>query len=102
LASELGFRLPRDHRRYVRDQERGTHQKLHVGVGVLDSAVLPAVDSPEPGGLTDDQLSRLARTAPTATRVVGLELTIYDPVLDPHADGPRLLTRLLVESLSAR
>lgn len=57
---------------------------VHVDLDVLDPAYMPAVDSPDPGGLTPDGLARLlARLAPEAT---GCDIAIYDPDLDPTGE----------------
>ena len=58
---------------------------IHVDADVLDPSVMPAVDSPEPDGLSVDELVTLLRPFVRDPRTVGLELTIYDPNLD--ADG---------------
>jgi arginase len=70
---------------------------LHLDVDVLDPAHLRAVDSPDPGGLSPDQLvDLLRRLAPGAA---GLQVTVYDPDLDPDGSGALLLTDILVEGL---
>lgn len=56
---------------------------IHVDADVLDPAVLPAVDSPVPGGLELDELAELLTPLVHDPRALGLELTIYDPQLDP-------------------
>jgi len=70
---------------------------VHVDVDVLDSGLMPAVDSPAPDGLDFDEFARLLRTFARAPLTVGLELTIFDPDLDP--DGR--LARRLVEAVAA-
>lgn len=70
---------------------------LHLDVDILDPTVMPAVDSPDPGGLDAGQLTRLlAALAPGA---VGADVTIFDPDLDPRGTYARLLTDILVEGL---
>jgi len=59
---------------------------LHVDLDVLDQSVLPAVDSPGRPGLTFDQLSELISRLVATGRVIGLDVTIYDPELDPDAE----------------
>jgi arginase len=56
---------------------------IHVDADALDPSVMPAVDSPEPDGLTFDELSDLLQPLVAHPRALGLELTIYDPSLDP-------------------
>ena len=70
---------------------------VHVDVDVLDPAHMPAVDSPDPGGLTPDELGGLlAGLAPAAC---GAEVAIFDPDLDPDGRHAALLAGLIAESL---
>lgn len=65
---------------------------LHVDLDVLDESVLPAVDSPGRPGLTFDQLSELMARLVATGRVMGLDVTIYDPELDPAGEyAPRIV-----------
>jgi arginase len=73
---------------------------IHVDMDVLDPAVLPAVDSPTPGGLTGDDLSRLLRPLAHHPQALGMEVTIYDPELDPSREGARRLADLLEQVLA--
>jgi arginase len=77
---------------------------IHVDVDVLDPAVMPAVDSPEPGGPGMDDLEELLAPLVRHPKSLGMELTIYDPALDPERSaGARLITlleRLLTTSTS--
>jgi arginase len=71
---------------------------LHVDADVIDSALLPAVDSPAPDGLSFDELAEVLRElAPDA---VGVQLTIFDPDLDADGSQARALTDCLVRGLS--
>lgn len=73
---------------------------IHVDADVIDSSVMPAVDSPEPGGPTIDEVVELLTPLVRHPQAVGLELTIYDPGLDAdRACAARLVT--LLESLLA-
>ena len=66
---------------------------LQVDVDVLDPSVMPAVDSPDPVGITAAQLTDLLRgLAPGA---VGASITVFDPDLDPDGRYARLLTEVL-------
>ncbi len=56
---------------------------LHLDLDVLDADVLPAVDSPGSPGLTFDQLSTVLAMLRSTGRILGLNVTIYDPDLDP-------------------
>lgn len=68
---------------------------IHVDADVLDPTVLPAVDSPEPGGLTLPELSDLLTPLAMHPAALGLELTIYDPALDPDRSSAARLVELL-------
>ncbi|MEU1785054.1 arginase family protein [Streptomyces sparsogenes] len=58
---------------------------LHLDLDVLDERVLPAVDSPGRPGLDFSQLSHLISTLADTGRVAGLDVTVYDPELDPDS-----------------
>ena len=66
---------------------------LHLDVDVLDPAYLPAVDSPDPGGLTPDELVELLTAL--APYAVGGQVTVFDPDLDPDGRYARLLVDVL-------
>lgn len=68
---------------------------VHLDADVLDPSVMPAVDSPDPGGLMPDELAALLRTLVRSERCVGFNLTIYDPDLDPDGSCAALLADLL-------
>jgi len=68
---------------------------IHVDADVLDPSVLPAVDSPEPGGLTLEELGDVLTPLARHPSALGLELTIYDPALDADGSGAARLTALL-------
>lgn len=59
---------------------------LHVDLDVLDQRVLPAVDSPASPGLDFAQLADLLSRLVGTGRVIGLDVTIYDPELDPSGE----------------
>jgi len=72
---------------------------IHVDADVLDPAVLPAVDSPEPDGLGLDELAALLTPLVRHPAALGLELTIYDPALDPDRSSAARLAALLEQVL---
>ena len=75
---------------------------IHVDADVLDPDVVPAVDSPEPGGPDTEQLAALLEPLVAHPRALGMQLTIYDPRLDPdRACGARLVA-LLERALAPR
>ncbi|MFF8297175.1 hypothetical protein [Streptomyces globisporus] len=61
--------------------------------------VMPAVDSPDDGGLLPEELAPLLRTPVSSPRCVGLNVTIYDPDLDPDGTAGALLADLVVGAL---
>jgi arginase len=56
---------------------------VHVDLDVLDEKVMDAVDSPGKPGLDYRQLATLLRALIHSGRVIGLDVCIYDPDLDP-------------------
>ena len=70
---------------------------LHLDVDILDPGVMPAVDSPDSGGLASDQLTELL--AVLAPGAVGAQVTVFDPDLDSDGRLAGLLTEILVEGL---
>jgi arginase len=68
---------------------------IHLDADVLDPAVMPAVDSPEPGGPDVNELADLLAPLLRHPRALGMELTIYDPMLDPDEACGRRLVGLL-------
>jgi arginase len=75
---------------------------LHIDVDVVDSAVISAVDSPQAGGLTLPELADLLRLAAGHPACAGVELTIFDPDLDPDGSQARALAEATVAGLRAR
>ncbi|GEM_PF-414658 len=58
---------------------------VHVDVDVLDPAVMPAVDAPDPGGIAYAELELLLAGLVGTPRCLGVEVTVFDP--DYDADG---------------
>ena len=56
---------------------------IHLDLDVVDSSEMIAVDSPEPNGLTFPTLSKLVTKLFRSENCIGIEITIYDPDLDP-------------------
>ncbi len=69
---------------------------IHIDADVLD---LAAVDSPAPGGLSFAELTALLREL-LAGDAVGLQVTVYDPDLDPGGAQARALTDCLVAAFA--
>jgi arginase len=56
---------------------------IHLDADVLDGEVMPAVDSPQPGGLSRNELIEMLRVLLASRLAAGMEVTIFDPDLDP-------------------
>lgn len=70
---------------------------VHFDVDVLDSEIMSAVDTPEPGGFSPSEAVDALRTWCTDARVIGMEVTIYDP----DRDRDRRCGTILIDMLSA-
>ena len=72
-------------RRAVEKMESGGVEGfwIHLDADVLDDRVMPAVDSRQPDGLSYGELVELLREALSSDLAVGMEVTIFDPELDP-------------------
>jgi arginase len=57
---------------------------IHLDVDVLDPLIMPAVDSPDPGGLNYPELISLLEPLIAHPLCVGMEITILDPDRDPY------------------
>lgn len=68
---------------------------LHVDLDVLSTRSLPAVDYRQPGGLSWNQLERLTKTVLSSGNVIGLNVTIYNPDLDPDKRFARRIVKYL-------
>jgi arginase len=60
---------------------------------------MPAVDYRLPDGFTRDEMHAILTTALSSRQSVGLEITIYNPALDPEGAAGRALTDILVNAL---
>jgi arginase len=72
---------------------------LHVDCDVLDDALVPAVDYRLPGGLHWDELAHVLAAARATGRLVGLEVAILNPALDPGGVMVAALADCLVSAL---
>ncbi len=69
---------------------------LHLDVDVLDDAIMPAVDSRQPGGMSFAELSQLLNIVLSSGLAVGMEVTIFDPTLDRDGSIAQSLVAALV------
>lgn len=75
---------------------------IHVDADVIDPTEVPAVDSPEPNGLFVEELAALLTPLVDHPLAVGMELTIYDPKLDPDRSSAAKLAELLERVLGPK
>jgi arginase len=73
---------------------------IHVDADVLDDAIMPAVEYRLPGGLSWEELTTVLSIAIQSRRAVGLEVTIYNPRLDPDGTGARGLVSVIGDALA--
>ncbi|MFC7257892.1 arginase family protein [Streptomyces lutosisoli] len=73
---------------------------VHLDADCLDPSVMPAVDSPDPDGLLPNELLALLSPLVRSPHCVGLNVTIYDPDLDPEGTAGELLADLVVAALA--
>jgi arginase len=71
---------------------------LHVDIDVLDDSIMPAVDSPSPGGLLPAELIALLRAL--APGAVGAHVGIYDPDLDPDGAAAEIVVDCILGGLA--
>ena len=72
---------------------------VHVDADVLEDAIMPAVDYRQPGGLSPDELATILAAAMATGRVAGVEVTIYNPALDPDGTAGAALADALARGL---
>jgi arginase len=75
---------------------------VHLDCDALDDDLMPAVDYRLPGGLSWPELETVLRLAIDTGSVVGLEITIFNPTLDPDGTIARDLVTCLVRALEQR
>lgn len=75
---------------------------VHLDCDAVDDALMPAVDYRLPGGLSWAELETVLRLAIDAGRVVGLEITIFNPRLDSDGTIAHDLVGCLVRALKQR
>jgi arginase len=73
---------------------------IHLDVDVLDDNAMPAVDYRLPGGIGFEGLGQLLRLLLKSPKAVGMDITIFNPKLDPDGSIARKLVSCLVAGLS--
>jgi arginase len=73
---------------------------VHLDADILDPSLMPAVDSPDPGGIRYEELGALLAPLVASPRCVGMQVTVFDPDLDPDGRFASELTSALVTALT--
>ena len=73
---------------------------IHIDVDVLDDTIMPAVDYRMPGGMQWNDLSAALRVLMRTRRVVGVNIGIFNPRLDPEGTIAGRLVACLVAGLA--
>jgi arginase len=71
---------------------------IHLDADVLHPAIMPAVDSPNEDGLSYEELIEVLQLLLSSGSAVGMEVTIFDPDLDPDGRIAQAFTAALVRS----
>jgi len=75
---------------------------VHLDVDVLDDALMPAVDYRHPGGLTWQEAAQILGGLLASDRARGLEVTIFNPRLDPGGSIAQRLSDLITNTVLRR
>jgi arginase len=74
---------------------------FHLDWDVLSADEMPAVSYPQPGGLAWDELETVARAALHADHLIGVDLTLYNPQLDPDGTAAEKIVAFLADVTGA-
>jgi arginase len=74
---------------------------IHLDADVLDDDEMPAVDYRMPGGLSLAELGAVLAAAARSPRAIGIEITVFNPRLDPDGTIARKLTACVSSALVA-
>ena len=74
---------------------------VHLDADVLDDAIMPAVDSRQPDGLSYTELIELLRPLLGSPLAAGMQVTIFDPELDRDGKIAAKFTDALIEAFSS-
>lgn len=72
---------------------------VHLDLDIIDSSEMQAVDCPEPNGVSFSELSTLLCGLLSSPRCLGMEVTIFDPDLDPSGVTAERIVGCLQEAL---
>ncbi len=74
---------------------------LHLDLDVLRIEELAAVDYPQPGGLTWQELREVGASALTAPGCAGVSIVIYNPDKDQDGRGAEQIVRFAADLAAA-
>jgi arginase len=72
---------------------------IHLDADSLSDDIMPAVDYRLADGFSWEELTTILKAVIGSQRAVGLEVTIYNPSLDPDGHAGRVLTDTLADAL---
>jgi arginase len=72
---------------------------IHIDADCLDDSIMPAVDFRVPGGLTTHELTTTLQVALKSSKAMGLEVAIYNPMLDEDGSAGRELVHILTSAM---
>jgi arginase len=75
---------------------------VHIDVDVLDDALMPAVDYRYPGGISWDEAAEILGGLLSSRGARGLEITIFNPRLDPGGTIAARLSDLIASAVRHR
>ncbi|GAB6876242.1 arginase family protein [Thermaerobacter litoralis] len=73
---------------------------ISLDIDGLDPAVAPGTSSPEPGGLSYEEVREILRRAAARGRIVGIDVVEVNPYLDPGGVTALLAARLAIEAMA--
>jgi len=74
---------------------------FHLDLDALSTDAMPAVDYPQEGGLSWEQVAALARRALVSPAARGWDVTIYNPDLDPAGRSATRIVAFVADALRA-
>jgi arginase len=75
---------------------------LHTDLDALSTRALAAVDYKLRGGLSWSELSTVVGTSIADPSVIGWDITIYNPDLDPHERSASRIVEFIVDGVRER
>ena len=72
-----------------------------IDIDVMDPSLCPGTQAPEPGGFTYFEMRSALRALARRGRIVGIDLVELVPRLDPTGVTAKVMSRLLIDLLSA-